>query len=79
MIWVINMAFLQMAILKKTKIVLVTPTKYFYNYSTKIPKTFLDEYGKEYVPFYGQELEYINKRGYCWDNYELAFVHTYRN
>ncbi len=79
MIWILNMAFLQMAILKKAKIVLVTPTKDFYDYSAKKANSFKNEINEEYVPFYGKELEYINKRGYCWDDYESAYVHTYRN
>lgn len=79
MIWVLNMTFLQMAILEKAKIVLVTPTKDFYDYSAKKANSFKNENNEEYVPFYGKKLEYINKRGYCWDDYESAFVHTYRN
>lgn len=78
MIWVLNMTFLQMAIMKNAKFILVTPTIKYYDYYNKIPKLFINEKGEEYYPFYGMELEYINKRGYFWDNQESAFVETYR-
>lgn len=79
MIWVLNMTFLQMAIMKNAKIILVTPTLNFYDYLEKKARVFKDENGKDYYPFYGLELEYINDRGYFWDNQESAFVETYRN
>ncbi len=77
-IWVINMIFLQMAILKNATFVLVTPTENYYTYSIHKPKTFPlpNNPGKEYTPFYGRELKYINDAGYEWYEYTIPNVET---
>ena len=71
-VWVLNMAFLQMCIMKDAKFFLVTATKYYYDYSFGVPRSTFN--GKP--SFYGRELEYINKNGYNWYEYETAPVET---
>jgi len=76
-IWVINMIFLQMAILKNATFVLVTPTKEYYDYAKKQPYEFdMPNDSGKYTPFYGRELKYINYAGYEWFGYSIPNVET---
>lgn len=77
-IWVINMIFLQMAILKNATFVLVTPTNGYYDYANNKPKEFKEsnDPNNTYVPYYGKELKYINDAGYEWYEYTIPNVET---
>lgn len=77
-IWVLNMVFLQMAIIKNAIFVLVTPTNEYYRYDKKEAIEFKmpDNPSKTYIPYYGRELEHINKAGYQWNEYFKNNVET---
>ena len=72
MIWVLNMVFLQMCVMKNVTFVLVTPTDKYYKYASK--QLIANDDG--YFPFYSKELEFINRNGYCWDEFEKPNVRT---
>lgn len=79
-IWVINVVYLQMAIINNATFVLVTPTYKYYNYDEKVAYKFplKNNPNEYYIPFYGRELEYINKAGYQWDKFYEPKVETKR-
>ncbi len=71
MIWTLNMAFLQMCIMKNAKFVLVTPKKMYYDYNRKKIIRINNK-----ICSYSKELQYINMNGYSWSNFESPLVKT---
>jgi hypothetical protein len=67
-----------MAIIKNATFVLVTPNGKYYDYDKKEAKKFPMENNPDetYTPFYGRELEYINKAGYQWSDFITPEVRT---
>ena len=74
MVWILNMAFLQLCIMKNATFVLVTPTIKYYDYYNRIPLT--DNQGRTY--FYSKELHYINNYGYHWNDFYKEMVEATR-
>lgn len=70
MVWVLNMTFLQMCVMKNVTFVLVTPTNDYYNYPLHFKV--LDENGK--YTFYSRKLEFIDNNGYCWNDFYSPMV-----
>ena len=67
-IWVLNIAFLQLAIIKNATFVLVTPTRQYYDYE-KHNAIILP--GETRPRFYSRELKYIHDAGYKWKNFDV--------
>lgn len=72
-IWVLNIAFLQLAIIKNATFVLVTPTRQYYDYEKHNAKILP---GETRPRFYSRELKYIHDAGYKWKNFDVKLEHA---